>query len=115
MNHYHTQSEPENVVALCRVAQLSNFLAKQLKGPTRTLAYRIKAEACSYLIIAGNASLNGIWPGGIVALDLFGDPPARLHIRRSHLRREAREILDQQTASVPAVARLGESINRRKN
>jgi hypothetical protein len=117
MNHDQSQSDLGTVAGLCRVAQLSNALAKQLTGSARALAYRIKAEACSLLILSGSASLNGVWPGGIVALDLSGNPASRLHIRRSHLSRQARRALDGQTASVPAVSRLGDSfrIARRTN
>ena len=94
--------------ALCRVAELANYLAKQLSGPARTLAYRIKAEACSSLILTGGATVNGVWPDGIVALDLASDPPARLHVRKSHLTPAAREALMPQAASAPVVERLGD-------
>ena len=91
-----------NLQALRNVARLSNVLAKQLTGESRSLAYKIKAEAISSLILAGGASMNGMWPdGSIIALDLAGSPTARLHIRRAHLTQEARELLDQQTGSVP--------------
>jgi hypothetical protein len=101
----------KNCESLCNVAKLSNRLAKRLTGPDRTLAYRIKAEVCSSLIVAGNASVNGVWPGGIIALDLLGGP-LRLHVRRSHLTREARERLDQMARKAPAVARLSEIYRR---
>lgn len=110
----HLQASTNELDALCRLAQLSNTLAKRLTGQTRTLAYRIKAEACSLLIVAGSANVNGIWPGGIVALDLFGNPPLRLHIRRSHLSRQARKALDTHLGSVPAVSRLGDSVHIRR-
>jgi hypothetical protein len=100
-----------NLESLRKVAQLSNRLAKMLTGPARALAYRIKAEACSSLILAGVATVNGVWPGGILALDLFG---SRLHVRRSHLTWEARQRLDHMAGRVPTVARLSE-IYRRKN
>ena len=114
-NHQYIEFDTEtNLEALRNVARLSNNLAKQVTGAARTLAYKIKAEAISSLIVAGGASMNGIWPGGIIALDLVGIPAARLHIRRSHLTREAREFLDYQAASVPAVYRLGDHVQVRR-
>ena len=79
---------------LRQVARMSNVLAKSLSGPTRTLAYRIKAEACSLLLLAGGATVNSVCPTGIVGLDLSGDPPFRLHVRRSHLNAQARALLE---------------------
>lgn len=99
-----------NLEVLRNVATLSNLLAKRLTGETRTLAYRIKAEALSSLIVAGGARMTGIWPSGIIALNLVGNPAARLHIRRSHLTREARKLLDCQAAFVPTVCRLGDFV-----
>jgi len=110
----HSHSEIQaSFETLSRVATLSNYLAKQLKGQARTLAYRIKAEACSSLILAGSARVNGIWPDGTVALNLGGDRQARMHIRRSHLTLEAQAMLDQQVCSAPVVARLAEQSGAR--
>ena len=100
-----------SIKVLCKVARLSNVLAKKLTGPAQTLAYRIKAEACSSLLLAGRADMNGVWPGDIVALNVLGNPPSRIHIRRSHLTRQAREIVDRAAGSVPAVSRLGDSVD----
>ena len=99
----------EEFNALSRLARLSSFLAKQLKGQERALAYRIKAEALSALILQGGASVNGICPTGIVALDLYGTPPSRVHVPRAHLSPAARALVDGQAASAPAVARLPEN------
>jgi hypothetical protein len=107
--HINTQA---SLGTLCRVARLSNSLAKQLTGPARTLAYRIKAEACSQLILSGGANVNGVWPTGIVALNLHGNPPSRIHVRRSHLSPEARAAVSHQASSVPAVTRLAEHFRR---
>src|SRR5262245_56102896 len=83
---------------LRNVAKLSNALAKKLTGGPRTLAYRIKAAACSSLIVQGYATVNGRWPGDIVGLDFIAgrdSETARIHIRRSHLSSEAKQILDR--------------------
>jgi hypothetical protein len=95
-----------------RMARLANLLAKQLDGEARTLAYRIKAEACSSLILEGAARVNGIWPSGIVALDLDGGPRIRLHIPRSHLSRRARRLIDHQAGGAPVVTRLSDQLGQ---
>ena len=94
--------------SLCQVAWLSNALAKQLTGTERALAYQIKAEACSSLIIEGGASVNGIWPNGIIALSLLSDPPSRIHIPRSHLRPDARAAVGNQTMNARVVVRISD-------
>ena len=94
--------------ALCRVAQLSNALAKQLTGPARIMAYRIKAEACSSLILHGGARVNGVRPDGIVALDILVNPATRLHIRRSHLNKEARRIVGREACVAPVVSSIAQ-------
>ena len=96
-----TQIEIDEFVSLNtlrQVARMSNVLAKRLSGPTRTLAYRIKAEACSSLLLAGGATVNSVCPTGIVGLDLSGDPPCRLHVRRSHLSAQARALLGRDSS-----------------
>jgi hypothetical protein len=93
---------------LCRVAQLSNALAKQLTGPARIMAYRIKAEACSSLILHGGARVNGVRHDGIVALDILVNPSTRLHIRRSHLNREARQIVGREASVAPGVSSIAQ-------
>jgi hypothetical protein len=80
---------------LRHIARLSNVLAKQLTGEARTLAYRIKAEACSSLVISGKATLNSVCPGGLLGLDLPGNPPLRIHVKRSHLTQQARARIDR--------------------
>jgi len=105
--------EPFDQHGVSNVALLSNILAKQLTGHHRTLAYRIKAQACSSLILTGNAYVNGVWPEGIVALNLSsGDH--RLHIRRSHLTAKAREIVDRQMETARTVARMKDILNAKK-
>ena len=116
MDRHQLQPQPQrDVETLSSLAQLSNILAKQLMGASRTIAYRIKAQACSLLLISGHASVTGIWPDGIVSLDLASGK-TRLHIRRSHLTQSARDIVDRRIGSVRAVVRLGEciEIERRK-
>ena len=105
--------------ALKSIARLSNTLAKQLSGGPRALAYRIKAAACSSLIVQGHAAANGHWPGDIVGLDLFAPKSSRverIHIRRSHLSPHAKRLVDRNAESVPVVARLADhvQIQRRK-
>jgi len=115
--HLHQPGPPplRDIDTLSNLARLSNALAKQLTGAPRTLAYRIKAQACSLLLISGHASVTGFWPDGIVSLDLASGK-TRLHIRRSHLTQNARDIVDRRIGSVRAVVRLGEciEIERRK-
>jgi hypothetical protein len=93
---------------LCRMAKQANFLAKQLSGEARLMAYRIKAEACSCLILQGDATVNGLWPNGILALDLGGNPPSRIHVLRAHLSREARFVVTRQTVGTAAVVRMSD-------
>lgn len=107
------ESNNQQDAALKNVARLSNVLAKQLTGIHRTLAYRIKAQACSSLIVQGRAAVNGVWPGGIVALDIESgenSPGGRIHIRRAHLSPAAKQIIDRESRSVPAVTRLGDQV-----
>jgi len=119
MNQSHTSStssehgESFDGNGVSNVALLSNILAKQLTGQHRTLAYRIKAQACSSLILTGNAYVNGVWPDGIIALNFAGGDH-RIHIRRSHLTRKARQIVDCQLESVPTVARMEDILNAKK-
>lgn len=101
-----------SVGTISMVALMSNLLAKQLTGPTRTLAYRIKAQACSSLIISGNAYVNGVRPGGILSLDIGSH--FRMHIRRSHLTLAAQEIADRQAAEAPAVSTLAEILEAKR-
>ncbi len=110
MNHRKPTSHNTRaaVPALCRVAKLSNYLAKQLSGTPRTLAYRIKAEACSALILNGATRVNGVSPDGILALDILGDRPIRLHIRRSHLTAPAQTALADEMAAARVVSSLAD-------
>jgi len=109
INHEHHQSDRiADLDTLRRVAALSNCLAKKLSGASRTLAYRIKAEACSSLILHGAASVNGVSAAGIIALDIPGNRLLRLHIRRSHLTAPARAALIRQASTAPVVSNLAE-------
>ncbi len=102
-----------NMASLCRVATLSNSLAHQLTGRARVLAFKIKAEACSSLILNGGAVVNGVWPTGIVALDLLSDPVARVHVPRAHLSPAARVAVIRQASTAPAVSRMAHSCRLR--
>ena len=109
MNNSETdRSNPQTLRTLCRLAQLSNALAKQLTGPARMMAYQIKAEACSSLILHGGARVNGVRHDGIVALDILVIPSTRLHIRRSHLNKEARRIVGREASVAPVVSSIAE-------
>src|SRR5581483_2110582 len=105
--------QPAEVSTLRRVVDLSNELAKSLEGPARNLAYRIKAEACSALIVCGVARANGTRGNGIVGLDIEDETPCRVHICRAHLNEAARRILDTQAGLLPAVSPIGERLQHR--
>ena len=104
------EEENTNVGGLSCAAQLANFLAKQLTGPNRTLAYRLKAQICSVLILEGRATANGVCADGIVALTIAGERPCRLHIRVCHLWPEAQVIVNKQASLIPAVAPIAEQL-----
>ena len=93
------------------VAKISNFLAKQLAGRNRALAYRIKAESCSALIASGYASVNGLQGNGILGLDIeLGNRRYQLHIPLMHLDSAVRADVENQLKYLQAVAPLREQI-----
>lgn len=100
-----------DVQTLCDVAFLANRLAKQLTGPDRFLAYRIKSAALSSLILAGAARPNGFQADSIVGLDIFGATHSRLHVPMSHLRHDAQALIRRQSGFLPKVAPLAERLN----
>jgi hypothetical protein len=102
----------DQLQALCRLATLSNYLAKKLDGYDRALAYRLKTEALSALITGGWATPNGAPVQGIVGLDIASNPPARLHIPLHYLSPEARTRVCEQLhliAPIPQKDEGGES------
>jgi len=108
-------SSPKDLESLLILTRRSNDLAKKLTGPARLLAYRVKGESLSFLVLlSANVRVSGIRPGGIYAVDLFGDQTFRFHICRSHLTREARQRLDRMAYGAPAVARLSEVYRRKE-
>lgn len=108
MNNYDDKQSDNQftITTLWAIATLSNMLAKMLNGTPRSLAYRIKARACTALIIAGVAKVTGTWANGIVSLSFGRDRTDRIHIPRSHLTKEAKAIVDREAASAPTLYRL---------
>src|ERR1035438_9778443 len=91
-------SHAENLQALSRVAFLANRLAKQLSGRDRALAYQIKSEALSALVVSGVATANGLHPDNTLGLDFFS---SRLHCPYSSLTPQAQAKIDRRSGSVP--------------
>lgn len=98
--------EANELNTLRRIILLANKLAKKLNGPKRSAAYRIKAEACSSLLVQGRAHANGVRADGIIALNI--SHTHRIHIRRAHLTVEAQRVLEAQLGSVPTVGPMAE-------
>lgn len=97
---------------LIDIALASDALAKQLGGHYRSAGYRIKARACSALLLEGLACPNSWGLDDIVGLDILSAPPIRIHIRRAHLSREARLLIDQARPQLPRVASLADYVVR---
>jgi hypothetical protein len=91
----------ENLQTLSHVAFLANRLAKQLSGRDRALAYQIKSEALSALVVSGVATANGIHPDNTLGLDFFS---SRLHCPYSSLTPQAQAMINRRTGSVPRTA-----------
>lgn len=94
--------------SLCHVAIMANRLAKQLTGINRALAYQIKSEALSTLIVSGVAIPNGFHPDNIVGLDVLY---TRLHCPCSSLSKKAQILVDLGRPSVPRTAPLVDLLN----
>lgn len=97
-NFYNTTDHTETLQTLSHVAFLANRLAKQLSGRERTLAYQIKSEALSALVVSGVATANGIHPDNTLGLDFFS---SRLHCPYSSLTPQAQAKIDRGSAPVP--------------
>ena len=105
--HKHESGRQDGRVnALAQLVYFANCLAKQLTGPKRVLAYRIKAAAVSALVLDGAAKPNGIRGNAILSLDILADRPWRFHIPLSHLHPEAQAVLRKSLGSVRAKAPL---------
>lgn len=88
----------EDLRTLGRLAFLANRLAKQLSGPDRALAYQIKSEALSALVVNGAATVNGYRPNNTLGLNFFN---SRLHCPLSSLTTEAQAMIERQSDSIP--------------
>ena len=104
----------EQFQTLCRLAKLSNAAAKELTGAGRALAYRIKSEILSTLILEGSASINGVSVNDTLGLNILDDPPFQLHVPLKRLRPKAQAAAKQKLGSVPVVAPLGELLRQRQ-
>ena len=93
--------------SLCQVALLANRLAKQLSGRDRALAYQIKSEALSALVVSGAANANGMRPDNTVGLDFFG---SRLHCPLSNLTPQAHAIIER-SGRIPTTTRLSDLLS----
>jgi hypothetical protein len=96
-------------LTLSALAHEANSLAKQLTGPQRSLAYRMKAAACSSLILGGMATVSGMRSNSILCLELLGGR-SRLHVPLAHLLPEARTVARHQASCAPVVGPLSERL-----
>ena len=102
MTNFHA----ENLQTLSHVAFLANRLAKQLSGRDRALAYRIKSEALSALIVSGVATVNGHTISKDALRDRYAVDIWRLNKLKSRIRDEVqagrmtKDQADQQIAFV---------------
>ncbi len=106
-----SEKHDRSLCALSQVAHMANSLAKELTGRDRVLAYRIKAAACSALILGGAANLNGVRANSILGLDILIDSQqSSLHIPLSELEPEARGLVREQAKSTRTVSPLIECL-----
>jgi hypothetical protein len=94
-------SHSDNLQTLGHVAFLANRLAKQLSGKDRAVAYQIKSEALSALVVSGVATANGLRPDNTLGLDFFN---SRLHCPYSSLTVQAQTMIDRRSGSIPRTA-----------
>ena len=87
-----------NLQTFSDIAFLANRLAKQLSDRDRALAYQIKSEAVSALVVSGVATANGLHPDNTLGLDFFG---SRLHCPYSSLTPQAQAMINRRSGSVP--------------
>ena len=104
----NSASHAANMQTLSHVAFLANRLAKQLSGRDRALAYQIKSEALSALVVSRVATVNGLRPDNTLGFDFFS---ARLHCPYSSLTSQAQAIVRREARSAPAVAPLSARLN----
>jgi hypothetical protein len=108
---WRSERPDRNLRTLSQVAHMASSLAKQLTGRDRDLAYRIKAAACSALIVGGAARLNGVRANSILGLDILIDLQSSLHVPLSHLDPQAQALARSQAKSTRTVAPLSECLN----
>ncbi len=94
----NSPDQTENLRTLSNVAFLANRLAKRISGRDRTLAYQIKADALSALVVSGVATANGLHPDNTLGLDFFN---SRLHSPYSSLTPQAQAMIGRRFRSVP--------------
>jgi hypothetical protein len=97
-NFNNTTDHAESLQTLSNIAFLANRLAKQLSGRERALAYQIKSEALSALVMNGVATVNGFHPDNTLGLDFFN---SRLHCPYSSLTPQAQSMIDRRSGSIP--------------
>src|SRR3977135_4119734 len=94
----NSDAHGESLRSLSHIAFLANRLAKQLSGRDRALAYQIKSEALSALVVSGVATANGHHPDNTLGLDFFS---SRLHCPYSSLTPQAKSMIDRRSGSIP--------------
>src|SRR5713226_7314667 len=95
----NSNGHADNLQTLSHVAFLANRLAKQLSGRDRALAYQIKSQALSALVVSGVATVNGRHPDNTLGIDFFS---SRLHCPYSRLTPQAQSMIDRRSWPVPA-------------
>jgi hypothetical protein len=116
MNLFRATRESRDAVArnlttsqLSEIAKLTSLLAKQLPVALARAIYKLKADAISALILAGQAVPLGGYANGILTIKILTEPPFKLHVRRSDLQPEAR-IRIAESNPLPALAQLSEHL-----
>jgi hypothetical protein len=100
--------QSDDLRTLGRLAFLANRLAKNLSGPDRAIAYRIKSEALSALVVNGIATVNGYRPNNTLGLDFFD---SRLHCPLSSLTAHAQSVIRQQAGSFSRTAPMADLLS----
>jgi hypothetical protein len=93
---------------LAQLACQANLLAKELAGPARAKAYRIKDHAINALILLGLVRVNGAAANGVLGLDILCGSGYRLHVPRAALSSEAKAVIEDEAAYAHVVTSLSD-------
>jgi hypothetical protein len=104
----NSTNQVEQLQTLACIAFLANRLAKQLAGRDRALAYEIKSQALSALVVSGVATVNGHRPDNTLGLDFFN---TRLHCPYSSLTHQAQSLIGRRSWSVPRTTPMADLLN----